>query len=59
METSSENNHDSDTEMKSEAIASSISNGSVVQLTDSGDGESEMQAFMIGREKLLKLENSS
>ena len=46
-----ENNHDSDTEMQSEVLASSISNGSAVQLTDSGDGGSELQAFMVEKEK--------
>ena len=51
-----ENNHDSDIEIKSEPIEPFISNGSAVHLTDSGNGRSEMQAFMVEREKLQKHE---
>ena len=51
-----ENNHDSDIEIKSEPIEPFISNGSAVQPSDSGNGRSEMQAFMVEREKLQKYE---
>ena len=54
VEIKNENNYDTDLEMKSEATAPNISSESAVQLTDSGDGESEMQSFMGERETLQK-----